>query len=119
MQIDSERLDREILRINLSGRLDVAGVKEIEGQFTALTAAPSKAVIVDLSKVAFLASIGIRVLLVNAKELGSRGGRMALLSPDATVTKVLELSGIDRTIGVFRDLETACAAVTAAPEGPG
>jgi hypothetical protein len=34
---------------------------------------------------------------------------MVLLNPDATVTKVLAISGVDQVIGVFRDLETACA----------
>ena len=115
MEIVSEQLEKGILKIGLSGRLDVAGAKDIERKFADLTAAPRNAVIVDLSKVVFLASIGIRVLLVNAKELKSRGGRMALLSPDATVARVLELSGIDMSIGVFRDLEAACAAVAAAP----
>ena len=111
MQIDSEQLEGSILKINLAGRLDVAGAKDIDQRFAKLTAAPRDAVIVDLSKVVFLASIGIRLLLISAKELEARGGRMALLSPDATVAKVLELSGLDTTIGVFRDLQAARDAV--------
>ena len=111
MQIDSEQLEGSILKINLAGRLDLAGAKDIDQRFAKLTAAPRNAVIVDLSKVVFLASIGIRLLLISAKELEERGGRMALLSPDATVAKVLELSGLDMTIGVFRDLQAARDAV--------
>jgi anti-anti-sigma factor len=112
MQIDHEQLDRHILKINLLGRMDFAGNEEIHEKFALLTAPPTNAVIVDLSKVDFVTSVGIRTLLLSAKALKSRGGRMALLNPDANVTRVLAIAGVDRIIGVFRDLETACAALS-------
>jgi anti-sigma B factor antagonist len=115
MQIDHEQLDRRILKINLAGRMDLAGSEEIHEKFAALTAAPRNAVIVDLSQVDFVSSVGIRTLLLNAKALKSRGGRMVLLNPDAKVTQVLAVAGLDRIIGVFRDLETACAALARDP----
>lgn len=105
------------MKINLSGRMDFAGSEEIHEKFAVLTAPPGNAVIVDLSKVGFLTSVGIRTLVLIAKALKSRGGRMVLLNPDASVTKVLAISGVDRIIGVFRDLETACAALTSDPSG--
>ena len=36
MQIDSETLDHGILKVNLSGRLDILGVQAIDMKFTAL-----------------------------------------------------------------------------------
>ena len=107
MQIDHEPLDDRVLKINLSGRMDAAGSAEIHASLALLTTAPANAVIVDLSKVEIITSVGIRTLLLTAKALKSRGGRMVLLKPDATVTKVLAISGLDQAIGVFRDLETA------------
>jgi len=109
MQIDHEPLDDRVLKINLSGRMDAAGSAEIHASLAVLTAPPANAVIVDLTKVEIITSVGIRTLLLNAKALKSRGARMVLLNPDATVTKVLAISGLDRVIGVFPDLETACA----------
>src|SRR3977135_4287552 len=105
MEIDCEQLEKGILKINLSGRMDVAGSQQIDRKFADLTAPPSSAVIVDLSKVVFLTSIGLRTLLINAKALRTRGGKMVLLNPDTNVAKVLELSGVDMPIGVFRDLQ--------------
>jgi anti-anti-sigma factor len=109
MQIDHEPLDDLVLKINLSGRMDAAGSTEIHDTLAVLTAPPANAVIVDLTKVEIITSVGIRTLLLNAKALQSRGGRMVLLNPGASITKVLEISGIDRVIGVFRDVETARA----------
>ena len=117
MEIDFEQLEKSILKINLAGRMDVAGSQQIDRTFADLTAPPHNAVIVDLSKVVFLASVGIRMLLVNAKALRTRGGRMVLLNPDANVARMLELSGVDMTISVFRELKAACAALAAAPSG--
>lgn len=109
MQIDHEPLDDRVLKIKLSGRMDHAGSVEIQASLAHLTEPPANAVIVDLSRVEIITSVGIRTLLLTAKALTSRGGRMVLLNPDATVTKVLAISGLDRAIGVFRDLETARA----------
>ena len=117
MQIEHEQLDGRVLKIKLSGRMDAGGSEEIDSRLAALTAQPGIGIIVDLSNVAFLASIGIRTLLVYAKALAARGGRMVLLNPDAGVAKVLEVSGLDTMIGVFRDLDAACTAVTAKPAG--
>jgi anti-anti-sigma factor len=67
---------------------------------------------VDLSQVPFLASIGIRILLTNARVLRQRGGRMALLNPQSMVEEVLKVTGIESIIPIFHDLEAASAALT-------
>ena len=115
MEIAHEQLDNSILRISLAGRMDNIGSQEIGPRLTELTSAPSNAVVIDLSRVVFLASVGIRVLLIAAKGLRIRGGRMVLVNTDAHIARVLELSGVNLTIGVFRDLPAACAALTATP----
>ncbi len=115
MHIDHEQLEGSVLRINLAGRMDATGSEEIDAKLAALTAQPGIAVIVDLSKVAFLASIGIRTLLVYAKALRSRGGRMVLLNPDAGVARVMEVAGLSTIISVVRDLEAARAVLAAGP----
>src|SRR6185369_15520820 len=111
MDIDSEQLDGGIVKINLSGRMDVAGAQGIDGRFAQLTAAPCHSVIVDLARVNFLTSAGIRTLLVYARALRTRGGKMVLLNPDRMISQVMELAGIDLSIGIFRDIEAACAAL--------
>ena len=67
--------------------------------------------LVDLAKVNFLASMGIRTLIMAAKALKDRGGRMLLFSPDTTVAMVLKTSGADILIPVYYDLPLACKAL--------
>ncbi|MEI6302752.1 MAG: STAS domain-containing protein [Betaproteobacteria bacterium] len=112
MQIDSERLDGGVLKIALAGRMDVQGTQEIDLKFTGYTA-NQQAVIVDMSAVEFLASIGIRTLLLAAKAISRRGGKVVIFNPDSNVTSVLEMAGIDTLIPICRSLDEACSAVAA------
>ena len=107
MQIDVTELDGGIQHIRLAGRMDIEGTQAIDLKFTALTASRRSAVIVDLSEVSFLASIGMRTLLSSAKALGLRGGKMVLLSPQPMVATALSTAGIDTLIPVHVDLGSA------------
>ena len=94
-------------RLFLSGRMDVAGAESIDQAFTSLAASHKAAVIVDLSEVDFLASIGIRTLLTSAKAQARRGGRLVLMNPQPMVASVLATAGVDTLIPIFADLEAA------------
>jgi anti-anti-sigma factor len=113
MQLESELLDDQILKVTLDGRMDLEGTQAIDMKFTALTATKKTAVLVDMSKVTFLASIGIRTLLSCAKAVSNRGGKMVLLSPQPMVKDVMERTGVASLIPVYDDLTAAKAALQA------
>lgn len=112
MNISDELLDGNVFRVSLSGRMDIEGVGQIETRFAAMTASPRMAIIVDMSDVPFMSSLGIRALLMNAKAVGRRGGKFVILNPDQNVRTVLESSGIDQLIPLCDSLEEAHAKVT-------
>jgi anti-anti-sigma factor len=111
MDLQVQQLEDGIDRVSLSGRLDSAGVEAIDGRLSSLTASPAPRILVDLSQVSFLASIGIRTLLTTARVLKQRGGKMALLKPQALVEEVLKVTGIESIIPIFHDIEAASAAL--------
>jgi anti-anti-sigma factor len=111
MNIESESLDNGILKISLAGRMDVHGTQEIDLKFNGYTAS-QRSVIVDMSAVNFLASIGIRTLLLVAKAITQRGGKMVILNPDSNVAHVLEMAGIDTLIPICRSFDEARSAVS-------
>jgi anti-sigma B factor antagonist len=110
MRIDSEELADGILKVGLHGRMDIAGVDAIGLKLTALTAPVGRRVIVDLSGVDFLASIGVRAILQNARAMSLRGGFMAVCGARPVVGQVLESAGVANVVPVSVDLETARAA---------
>ena len=101
-----------ITLVELEGRLDVAGALAVDPAFGEV-AAESTHVIVDMSKVEFLASLGIRTLVTACKALRAKNGGMALLSPQANVEQVLRSSGIDSIIAITSTRQEAEATVLA------
>jgi anti-anti-sigma factor len=102
MSISFEDVASDLRRIVISGRLDMPGTDSVASQLAQLTAEPKKWVVVDLSRLKFLASIGIRALISSAKEVQKRGGKMALVvHKGSTVMMSLEATGVDELIPVF------------------
>lgn len=113
MQLQYSELDNNIRLIKLAGRLDVIGTGEIETRFAGYCSGDKVRVVVDMSEVDFLASIGIRLLTLTAKSVASRGGRMALVGPIPDVQHVLEITGIPAMIPVYSQMESAEAVLLA------
>jgi anti-anti-sigma factor len=72
-----------------------------------LTVTRKAPVLIDMSEVTFLASIGIRTLVINAKAQKTRGGAFVLYRPTALVEEVLRSAGIDTIIPIAHDMEGA------------
>jgi anti-anti-sigma factor len=107
MEIHYSELDNGIGLIKLNGKLDIIGTSEIETKFAGYCAGDKVRVVVDLSEVDFLASIGIRLLVLTAKSIAGRGGKIALLNPNPEVEHILEITGIPSIIPVYSRLESA------------
>lgn len=110
MQIATEELPGGIIRVILDGSLDITGASAIDLRMNVI-AGTHNAVLIDLAKVSFVGSMGLRSLALPARALKGRGGKMALLNPNENVAQVLKTSGIDTLVPVFYDLETATAAL--------
>lgn len=108
MNLDIVDLGNGITSVQLSGRMDVQGALAIDKKFSAI-ADEKKKVVIDLSNVTFLASLGIRTLIMSCKTLASKGGDMVLLNPQPNVEKVLRTSGVDTVIQIVRDMNAAAA----------
>ena len=113
MKLETEEIEGGVVRVRLSGRMDIAGVDAIAVPFAALAATNDRRVIVDLSGVDFLASIGIRAILQNARAHKMRGGGMVLLAPPPLVDEVLRAGGVANVVPIVPDLDAARAALAA------
>jgi anti-anti-sigma factor len=107
MRLQYSDLDSSTRLIKLSGALDINGVHDVEVDFVRLCTGQNVCVLVDLSKVNYISSIGIPLLVNSAKSLARQGGKMALLHPQKAVESVLELTGIPMVIPIYENVETA------------
>ena len=110
MEITVEDLVGGVTKVNLRGRFDTTGAVAVELPFNRIVTEKSR-IIIDLSAVSFLASYAIRVLVVGAKIVNAKGGRMAILCPDNNVAKVLETANMDALIPIHQNEGAATAAL--------
>jgi anti-sigma B factor antagonist len=99
-----------VTRIALVGMLDAKGASAVEVRFAAVTASHPK-VAVDLTGVEYLASIGIRMLVMAGKAAAGRGGKLALFGASEPVAKVIGASGLDLIVPLAADWAAACGMV--------
>jgi anti-anti-sigma factor len=107
MKLEYTELKEGIRLIKLEGRLDLNGTYSIEVQFVSRCAGEGVRVLVDLSGVSYISSVGIPMLVNTAKSVVSRGGKMAFLNPQENVVKVLELVGVPLVIPIYHDQKAA------------
>jgi anti-sigma B factor antagonist len=112
MLIDTEDVAPGVTKINLRGRLDATAVQAITPMFDRITRA-QRQLIVDLSRVSFIASTGLRTLISASRTVTARHGRMVVLRPEPSVESVLIASGTDAVIPICQELVDAICAVGA------
>lgn len=107
MKFQYGELENGIRLIKLAGKLDNNGTYSIEIEFIRRCMGKRAYILVDMSKVNYISSIGIPLLVNTAKSVVSRGGRMGLLSPQRNVLGVLDLVGVSQIIPIYYDLKSA------------
>ena len=115
MTLTEEKVDGGIIRVTLQGSLDIVGTEKIEKKLTPLTTLDQAFVIMDLSGVEFMSSIGIGAIVRVAKALRNRGGNMVIFSPQQIVHLILAKTRIDSLILITSDFAEACRMVKEAP----
>jgi anti-sigma B factor antagonist len=100
-----------VTQVVLDGRFDIAGAQAVDGRFAEL-AEKADILVIDLSKVSFIASLGVRTLMVSAKTIIRRGAYIAVAGAKESVEKVLRLTGFDELVGLYPDDASAAAALT-------
>lgn len=113
MQIVIEDSTGAIARVALVGKLDVQGAEMVALPLATLSGAKQN-ILIDMSGVSFIASIGIRHLVSAAKAVARRGGNVVLISPNDVVANVLTTAGISAMIPTVGSESEARALVGAA-----
>ena len=108
MEFTVERLGNGIKKINLKGKMDIEGTDQIAVRMTAETSMEKANVVVDLSELEFMASVGIGMLVQSYKALKLRGGNMVVLNPHEIVEFTLTSTRVNTFFPIYHDLKKAC-----------
>jgi anti-anti-sigma factor len=108
MQITT-RHEGPVMVLTLDGRLDAFGSKVLADALARPEAAGAVTVVLDMTKVPYLSSAGVRVFVSQQRELGSKGGALMLVGMELYCFNVLEISGMAEAFLRFNRVADALA----------
>ena len=111
MEFSISTIDNGVSLVKLVGKLDIQGVNAIGDEFATKVGSARNPVIVDLSQVTFIASLGMRILLSSARGVANHGAQLVLLKPKPLVKEALVVAGLDEVLKSYDDIYTAQAAL--------
>ena len=110
MHIGTETVD-DVLIATVQGRIHSANGAEFRRALLGAVDAHEGPVIVDCRELDYLASAGLRALLIVARRMADRNAPFAVCSLSGPVAEVFSVSGFDRVIKTLASREEAVAAV--------
>lgn len=91
----------EVKVVAVEGELDFDTSQEAEKQLTQLRESGVKKMLLDLEKLEFISSAGLRVLLATAQEIKAEGGDLRVCNLNETVKEVFDISGFSTLLMCF------------------
>jgi anti-anti-sigma factor len=107
----SEEIVDGVTVLSLAGRLDSNTASAAEQKVVSLTDGKVKGLVIDCSKLDYVSSAGLRVLLIAAKRMKAAGCKLSLAGLSAPVAEVFRVSGFLALFTIKPDREAAASAV--------
>lgn len=110
--INTEQLSNEQYVISLAGEVDLYTAPEFKQQLLDVIAQGGKDVIVDFTNTTFIDSTTLGVLVGGVKRLRTNDGQLSLVCSDRNITKIFEITGLDRVFTIHATREEAVGALS-------
>jgi anti-sigma B factor antagonist len=102
-----EAIDTNTHLVTPKGELDAVTAPQLGRRLLALADEGKTGVVVDLSKVTFIDSTAIGVLLNAIRRLGTRHGRLVLVCPTDRILRPFEVTGLVNRLAITGSREEA------------
>jgi anti-anti-sigma factor len=104
----NKRKERDIMIISVKGRMDAVTAPSFEEDMTDLISRGEKAFIINLSKLEYISSAGLRSILAAAKQLKEKQGKILFAELAGPVQEVFKIAGF---YSIFQAYDTEEAAI--------
>jgi anti-anti-sigma factor len=95
-----------------AGRIDHQSAAQFEAALAPLVAAAAAsrgALVLDFSRIDYISSVGLRVLMIAAKQMREREARLLVAALQSVVAEIFAISRFDRILTVTATLDEAMA----------
>ena len=109
MEIKELKRENSLLTATLSGRMDAITAAEFTNQLDSWITEEQKSFTIDCGQLDYISSAGLRAILIIAKKVRALDGKLQLAALQESVQTVFEISGFDKIIPIFANLDDAAA----------
>jgi anti-sigma B factor antagonist len=95
--------------VGVEGEIDVATAPQLGDRLRVLESDGTATVVVDLSRVSFLDSTALGVLVASFKRLREGGGELRIVAQEPRILRVFEITDLDRVLAIYPTPEAAAA----------
>ena len=106
-EIKTDELGDDAYVISLAGEVDLYTAPEFTQQLLDVISQGGKTVIVDFSNTTFIDSTTLGVLVGGVKRLRTNDGQLSLVCSDRNITKIFEITGLDRVFTIYATRDEA------------
>jgi len=97
----STRTQGDVTIVGLHGSLDSVTSPQAQQALDAAVAGGVRKLAIDFTKLDYVSSAGLRVMLGTAKQLNAKGGALRTFGLNQTVKEVFDISGFSKILAVF------------------
>jgi anti-sigma B factor antagonist len=108
--IKTEQAGDGVCVVALSGEVDLYTAPEFKQQLLEVIGQGAKHVVVDFSDTTFIDSTTLGVLVGGVKRLRPAGGQLSLVCSDRNITKIFEITGLNKVFPIHETREEALGA---------
>src|SRR4051794_23737745 len=112
--IKTEKIADDAYVISLAGEVDLYTAPEFKQQLLEVIGQGGKQVIVDFTNTTFIDSTTLGVLVGGVKRLRTNDGQLSLVCSDRNITKIFEITGLDRVFAIHATRDEAIASLDGA-----
>src|ERR671915_238782 len=99
--VTTEQLGENAHVISLSGEVDLYTAPEFKQKLLDVIAQGASDVVVDFTDATFIDSTTLGVLVSGVKRLRENEGQLSLVCNDRNITKIFEITGLDRVFPIY------------------
>jgi anti-sigma B factor antagonist len=109
LAISTEQVSPTATVLALTGELDLYTCPELKTELLRVIEGGATLVVIDLAGTTFIDSTGLGVLIRGVERLRVNDGSLAVVCLDQNLTKIFEVTGLDRVFTIYDTRDEALA----------
>ena len=110
MEFYYKDVEKDVLILSADGGLNADNADEFVRELETLVESGIRKLVVDCSKLSYISSYGVSILVRLRSKLAKRGGEVKLASVQNSIVTLLEIADLHKIFGIYSNVDEALLA---------